>query len=172
MSVESRLRPFMRQTFDHDSAIGNHNAVKAIRQFVREQPDANDWDDEARAIGYLFIWRRFVRQMNARARKQMKDGAVGTLPTGQMPLDIWGALQLPLPDGQTKVTIGRSRVSDLRHSAQLLVGQLRGMYATIRQISTAADLLEVACAQAGNPDLELEDAIDMGLIDIQRIAAA
>ncbi len=168
MTLETFLGPFMAELFEADSSIGNNDAVAKIQAYVKRQPNARLCDQSASHIGYLDCWRGFVRRKNAQAREQLKRMAL----SGDGGSSAFGQLQLPLPDGQSKVTMGKSRAEDLRRSAALMIGQARGLYATIRQTITAAELLELAGEEVGNPDLTLEEAIELGLIDINRLVAA
>jgi len=170
MRLETFLRPYMTELFDADSSIGNDDAVRKIQAYVKQQASPQACDDSAKYMGYLGCWRWLVRSKNAKARDRLKNAALGG-ESDEGDDDPFGQLQLPLPDGQSKVTMGRARVEDLRRSAALLISQARGLYATIRQLTTAAELLELASDKVGNPDLMMEEAIDLGLIEINELAA-
>lgn len=170
MRLETLLRPFMHELYEENSSIGNNAAVEKIQRFVRRQSNASIYDRMAMHVGYLTCWRELVRRRNAQARNQLKRTSIGgtIIPFPDSP---FSNLQLPLPDGQSKITMGKSRAADLRQSAALMIGQARGMYATIRQTLAAAELLEQAGDEVGNPDLLLEEALDLGLINIKQLAA-
>jgi len=172
MTLDTFLGPIMTEIFEDDPAIGNNDAVARVLAFVKVQPNASYCDQLAIFDGYLVIWRRHVRKQNARNRKRLKALAFAPTQKKIVKDNPWLQLQIPSADGQSKMTMGKSRAVDLRQSAALMIGQARGMYATIRQFITAAELLEIAGEKVGNPDLMLEEGVEMGLIDVNRLAAA
>lgn len=174
MSVYRFLSPHMDQLYRDNPGISTPEAAAKLRELLGTSPASDPAHEEELimlALGQM--WGGFYGRIRGAARKKAKQATVRQTfvgPTKDIIVEALTQAMLPLPEGVRP--LGLCSLIELRRSVTYMRQQQQGIGATLTHTSAVADQLEAATIRTGNPDLTVDEANELGLIDWERIAAA
>lgn len=165
MKIHGFLQPFMHSLFQGNPDITTAEAVAEIRDFLARQEDGDQHVDEAADIGFASVWGNFTGGLRRKAQERLKDATAAVKPSGEITIQVFENMKLPLADGNLSPTYADSTALMLRQSVRFMKSQVRGLERQLTLAEQLAGLLDAAAYAAGEPDLTVRDAFARNLLD-------
>lgn len=170
MKIHGFLQPFMHELFQGNPDITTPEAVAEIRDFLTRQEEGDQHFDEAADIGFASVWGNFTGGLRRKAQEQLKSATTAVTPDGEITVQVFENMKLPLPDADLSPTYADSTVLMLRRSIEYMRIQVRGLGRQLALAERLANELDAVAVAANEPDITLRIAISRGLLHLSDLS--